>query len=70
VPNYHRLLNPDSLADPSEVVGEELHRVALLGLVASAMPTKVYRHDAVAPAGEVLELGDEVGVVAAPSMDQ
>jgi hypothetical protein len=42
----------------------------LVRLVASAVATQIYRHDAVGPAGEVLELGGEVGVVAAPSVDQ
>jgi hypothetical protein len=70
MPDHHRLLDSDPMAGPGEVVGEELYRVVLLRLVASAVPTQVHRHDAVSPAREALELGREVGVVAAPSVDK
>jgi hypothetical protein len=70
VADYQRLLGPDPIADPRQVVGEKPHRVVLLRFVASAVPAQIHGHGSVAAAREVLELGGEVGVVAAPSVDQ
>jgi hypothetical protein len=66
---YHRLFDPELLAYPRQVVGESLHRVALMGLVALAVPTQVNRYDSVLTT-EVLELGDKVIMVAAPPVNE
>src|ERR687889_637054 len=70
VPDDHRLGELEVLAHPCQIVGEVLHRIALVGLIALAVPAQIHGHDAVAPFGEVLELWGEVGVIAAPPVHQ
>jgi hypothetical protein len=69
VSDHHRLGELKPLAHPGQIVGEDLHRVALVRLVALAVPAQVGRYDTVALLCKMLELGREVCVVAAPPMD-
>jgi hypothetical protein len=70
VPDNHRFLQADPYAQPCLIVGEELHSVALLWLVALAVAAQVHGHDAVASAREVFKLRRKVGVIAPYSVDQ
>jgi hypothetical protein len=70
VPDHHRLFEPEPLAHPRKIVGEDLHRVRLVRLVAPSVPAQVHGHDTATCLCEVVELGPEVGVVAAPAVHQ
>ena len=61
---------PARLREGCQIIGEELHRIVLVRFVAPSVSAQLHGHDAVAPLGEVLELGREVGVVAAPAVRQ
>jgi hypothetical protein len=48
VPDLHRLCVIKPPAPPCQIVGEDLHRVVLVRLVAPSMSAQVHGHDAVA----------------------
>src|SRR5688572_2003063 len=69
VANDDRPAKLEPPAQPRHVVSEALHAVWRLRLVALAVATEIHRHHASSTA-EVLDLRDEVGVIAGPSVNE
>jgi len=55
VPDHHRLFEPEPLAHPCNIVGEDLHRVRLVWLIDPSVPAQVHGHDTATFLYEVLE---------------
>ena len=58
------------IADEGDIVGKTLHRVSLARLVAGPVSAQVESHDPAPFLGEMFELGREIGMIAAPAVDQ
>jgi hypothetical protein len=67
-PDHHRLLKSDQPSCPHELIGGDLHCVALLRLFTLAVSAQARRHHTVSSLQEVLELGCEVSVAAESAM--
>src|SRR5262245_40298134 len=67
--DHHRPRDPQPLAEPGQVVGEPVHGVVLLRLVAGPVAAEIDRHHTVR-AREIRYLRREIRVVAAPAVDQ
>ncbi len=70
MPDHDRSIQVKLLAEKGEVVGEPLHGVALMRLVAFSVPAQIDGHDAMARPREMRKLRREERVVAAPAMHQ
>ncbi len=70
MPDHDGLFEVKLLAEEGEVVGEELHGVIVMRLVALSVPAQIDGHDRVTRLREMLELRREERVVAAPAMHQ
>ena len=70
VPDDDDLPEAEMIADEGDIVGKTLHRVTLARLVAEPMSAQVESHDPTPFFGEIFELRGEIGVIAAPAVDQ
>jgi hypothetical protein len=65
-----RLCHPQFIAEPGDIVCENLHGVALSRLSALSMPSQIQSHHAVFEGLKSPDLGTEIAMVAAPSVDK
>jgi hypothetical protein len=70
VPDDDGLGEAELAAQKGEVVGEELHGVSVMRLVALPMSAQIRRHDSVAMPREMLEFRGEEAVIAAPAVNE